>query len=832
MKKPWNTAALAAMAASAAIALPALAAAKQATLTLSGYEGATTLTNFQALVKLSEGRHGFSYDDYAAKDGSDLWFEDSSGNVIPHELDHWNASGDSFVWVRVPEVSGTGTSIVMHWGEAKTAAQTATENVWKNYDDGRGGFAGVWHMNVNRADEPDAAGNGLVARRSGTSIQNMTTNTDAVVGFSRVNQTKNSTSSSGNGLVVQDYGDHITDASRFTLSGWFRVSVTPSVWYRLFSSTEWEVFHNKSTYDTVTVGKAITVGGVDVADPDPSPLPSSENFMDHWCYVVVVFDGTSCRLYGNGRTLGSWTDKPAVDGFADSFVIGDNQDNNRGWPGKYDEVRLYDGAQSEDRVKADYATAKSPETFITSDTPDTVPWTATWLGAAADGDVLNAANWDCRNASGDRLYDTLPTYATAVSISGASLYVNASTNVSLVCREVTVGECSLGADCDLRGLGEVTFADGTSADMNGHDLKVAAFSGAGTITNSVAGDAADLYVYASPGVTNVNTSVAIGGNLRLVKEGKGGFFTSKEYQCYTGGTLVRKGELRCGAYGTRSPFGTGDITIGPDGIMDMNGQVGYINNDIILNGGTLQNTRAQVTSGWALWGTVRLTADSAIWIGMSYGFIGNSYGATTLDLGGHTLTVGLAVDTTHFMLYGTAIQNGSIVNASSPGWFHTYSRSTPDIGSSTFDFKAGIALNLERKMMVRDYTAMNRYDSNAGNAVIEVYGTFTPGADHDYFHGCTMMDGSTIDLSARTTPLPLVSAFTDGAKTLGFESGKTVYVKLGDRKASSSTPVISWAEGTDIGTVKFKPAPGERASGFVKRDDGLYAMRGFTIIVK
>ena len=128
MKKQTLKAVVSAAVICMAAASPLWAAAKEATLVLAGYTGTTTLTNFQALVKLNEGRFGFSYDDYAAKDGSDLWFTDSSGNVIPHELDTWDASGDSFVWVRVPEVSGTDTKIVMHWGEAKNAAQTCSHS--------------------------------------------------------------------------------------------------------------------------------------------------------------------------------------------------------------------------------------------------------------------------------------------------------------------------------------------------------------------------------------------------------------------------------------------------------------------------------------------------------------------------------------------------------------------------------------------------------------------------------------------------------------------------------------------------------------------------------
>ena len=83
----------------------------------------TALTDFQAMVKLTEGQYGFSYNDYAAKDGSDIWFTDWQGNVIPHEIDLWNASGASYIWVRVPELTGKSTSITMHWGEARTATQ-------------------------------------------------------------------------------------------------------------------------------------------------------------------------------------------------------------------------------------------------------------------------------------------------------------------------------------------------------------------------------------------------------------------------------------------------------------------------------------------------------------------------------------------------------------------------------------------------------------------------------------------------------------------------------------------------------------------------------------
>ena len=124
-----NLIAVVAVAASAALPMAANAEAKSVTLSCNGYTGTTALTNFQAHVKLSDGVYGFHYSDCAANDGTDLWFTDSDGSLIPHEVDTWNTSGDSFVWVRIPEVTPINekiAEITMHWGEARTAAQTCT----------------------------------------------------------------------------------------------------------------------------------------------------------------------------------------------------------------------------------------------------------------------------------------------------------------------------------------------------------------------------------------------------------------------------------------------------------------------------------------------------------------------------------------------------------------------------------------------------------------------------------------------------------------------------------------------------------------------------------
>ncbi|MBQ6136486.1 MAG: DUF2341 domain-containing protein, partial [Kiritimatiellae bacterium] len=79
--------------------------AKKMTVTFSGAQSGTTLTDFPVLVKLSTAISGFSYADFARPNGGDLRFADANGNLLPHEIDTWNSNGVSTVWVKVPHLT-------------------------------------------------------------------------------------------------------------------------------------------------------------------------------------------------------------------------------------------------------------------------------------------------------------------------------------------------------------------------------------------------------------------------------------------------------------------------------------------------------------------------------------------------------------------------------------------------------------------------------------------------------------------------------------------------------------------------------------------------------
>ena len=149
---------------------------------------------------------------------------------------------------------------------------------------------------------------------------------------------------------------------------------------------------------------------------------------------------------------------------------------------------MYNGVVSADRAAADYATMNAPTAFLSLASDDTIV-TATWTGAAGDGDVTNPENWNCYNADGNKIDNALPTIATAVTVSGDSLNIQAPAGTSLECRSFTLGSATLARDCDLTGVDVVVAADAT-IDLKGYALFVKGLSGGGTITSTANANAA------------------------------------------------------------------------------------------------------------------------------------------------------------------------------------------------------------------------------------------------------------------------------------------------------------------------------------------------------
>lgn len=388
------------------------------------------------------------------------------------------------MWVRIPSLSN-GAKIVMHWGATRTAEQICTPaDTWA-------GYVGVWHMNeTGTTAEPDKTANGLSATPLTSSSAATSLNTaTGTVGAGRAIPSDGKYFSVGSSS--NPYHSTLTTKANFSVSGWCKMSSIPNNngWQRIFcgmsssSLHSWDVWREHATQIGVRSGN----GSANKSSTSYFVAISEGETSAH--YLTIVWEGASATVYENGGTGTKITSLTSNTHPNSVFTIGGRMGtSNRSFVGVFDEVRMYDGVVSADRAAADYATMNAPTAFLSLASDDT-PVTATWTGAAGNGDVTNPANWNCYNGDGNKIDNALPTIATAVTVTGDSLNIQAPAGTSLECRSFTLGSATLSRDCDLTGVDVVVAADAT-IDLKGYALFVKGLSGGGTITSTADANAA------------------------------------------------------------------------------------------------------------------------------------------------------------------------------------------------------------------------------------------------------------------------------------------------------------------------------------------------------
>ncbi|MBO7684117.1 MAG: hypothetical protein J6T51_05275 [Kiritimatiellae bacterium] len=419
-----------------------------------------------------------------------------------------------------------------------------------------------------------------------------------------------------------------------------------------------------------------------------------------------------------------------------------------------------------------------------SGTPDYAMWDGGWKFYTQDGEEVSG--WTDGVTSNMQVRFSTAAEYTAFCNAGAvtpSAFVLTVDNLTI----------PAGTTANLDRTEMIAINEGTVFDVNGGHLKLPASLAGGmkafTVTNS-AEQVGTLEIEVAEGEGAVNTLMALTGNLKFQKSGAGTFTASKSDQTYSGGTAVEGGVVLCTLNGTASPFGTGAITVATGGIFDIDGKKDFYSYQMILDGGTARNTGADVGNGTAQIGSVIVTAEGSRFEAQNnIGLINYGFRQSQLDLRGHTLTVDIASGKS-FWLYNTVVSDGTL-DVTGAGLLDI---DKTGIIATNATFRIGAAMSVNVPVSVRDYIALFPSGNGVGTAALNVYGTFKPSA-HNYYYGPTMQDGSTIDLSARTSSLPSVSDSWDGDRTLKFASGATVTIDVGDRAATLArgTRLVSWS---------------------------------------
>lgn len=336
------------------------------------------------------------------------------------------------------------------------------------------------------------------------------------------------------------------------------------------------------------------------------------------------------------------------------------------------------------------------------------------------------------------------------------------------------------------------------------------------------------------GNTTENVDVTLSGNLRLVKDGAGTLVASKADQTYTGGTEVALGTLRQGTAGAGlfGPDGA-EIKVAADGVFDtagckMGGSIGkYL---FKLAGGAIaSSTAAAAGYNYESVRDVVLSADSSFDSSASL-YVGSSAHPGTIDIGGNTLSA--TIGNGQYLRLDSGVMTNGTFSVVGTGSGTLIVRGSGGVDARTVDVKLNCPLLLANNssFSVRGYESLWTGDNGNQNGVLYVYGAFKPTTD--YWYGCTLADGATLDLSTRTGALNAVSSASGNQTALSFEENAVVNVVIGDRRFSSGGKILSWTSETkpaNIDTVKFVRADADRRYSLVVKSDGLYASEGLTI---
>lgn len=413
--------------------------AKKCTLTLSGYQGASDLVDFPVLVRLSSAITGFSYADLKA-DGTDLCFTDSAGEPLPYEIDTWNPDGESLVWVRVHELSGTATQIKMYYGSA-SATENTPSAVWIRY-------AAV----VHGGSTPKDSASGLdVFVGSNTAV---IPNGKLGVGYEIPDRNNDNA-----GIHLTNPLAKLTDSTIFTISGWM-------------------TFAKKQTHIMFGAMSSWGTAGFLILNENGNELSFTSGTsghnkvswtysLDEWVNVAVVYDNTTGTSYYNGNLHYSHSIPAIADpGYTWGFGNYGNMSNHGDHlQGKLDEWRIFNGAATADWLKAEYDSVANAAFIVAGEvksTSDIVPTTLTFDGVTQNensvtvlgtlseiGDDVTSVNVTLIWGTTEAMQGTLP-----VNV-GTYTEANALTaNLS----SLTSGQKYYVAFKAINSLGETTFS--------------------------------------------------------------------------------------------------------------------------------------------------------------------------------------------------------------------------------------------------------------------------------------------------------------------------------------------------------------------------------------
>jgi hypothetical protein len=370
-------------------------------ITFNNSASSENLTDFPVLVVLNPSRI-----DYSKTSPTDIRFYDGS-TLLKKETELWNALGNSYIWVKVPQIDNANTDyIYAYYNCSGSSNLDDAASVWS-------GFAMVQHLEETSGNLTDSTSNHNNGVPYGVTLDS----SGKVDGADYYN---------GNAYsVINDNASLNFGTNSFAYSFWLNINKT--------AATQDVLDKKGGTADATTAGYKLTISsasgtGFSAAIGDGTNHVRLNTGTDPnwngnvWAMLTVVVNRTSQLMftYINGAYKVS-TSISSVGSVSNSLNLRLGNDTGgttgRNYFGGLDEVRVSNTARSASWIYADYlSTSDQYLTFGSEETADTYSLTVSTAGQGAVnlnstgpyhyGDVVQlsavpSAGWSFDRWSGD-----------------------------------------------------------------------------------------------------------------------------------------------------------------------------------------------------------------------------------------------------------------------------------------------------------------------------------------------------------------------------------------------------------------------------------------------
>jgi len=329
-------------------------------LTFDNSDQSENLTNFPVMVRLTTSNFDYSK---CNADGSDIRFVDGL-TELSYEFDLWNNTGESILWVNVPQIDGESytDSIDLYYGNENAVSGEDKEGTW--HED----YTIVYHMGEANLTHNDSTANELDGTPSGF---NGSETTDGIVGladeFDGVDDWINITGT-----------DLFPPMQNCTQSFWFKWKGTFTQWIIVMGCGDsgWgntSIAINQDDGWALCVRKNITgtstynghYGDSLYAEGEWTNIVCRHDYLNNNFSMFVNGEHIkSVESYGLGSNVGHTLKLGAFGNPTDDY-----------FNGTLDEVRRSNNVQSDDWIKAEYLSIT--DNFITFGNENQAPFS--WL---------------------------------------------------------------------------------------------------------------------------------------------------------------------------------------------------------------------------------------------------------------------------------------------------------------------------------------------------------------------------------------------------------------------------------------------------------------------